>query len=398
MMAADDPDEHDESPFRTPPDPTERTWLHPSELGKLLPSLAHRPHTPEERAARSDRVRPLAVPLIAGMVGAALMLGVVALTGNLRKPVNRQVTTQVFGGGASASDDPDGASAVVSMVAPAILGVRVASPTGPRTGSALAYRSDGRLVTSHDLVADASSIDVRSATGWSRAATLVGTDPETGIAVLSIEASPLTLATLGKTSEMRPGQNAVAVGAPTSPGISPTVSAGIIAALGQEYEHDNRGYFDMIATSALAWPVQAGGALVNREGAVVGLAMVTDSRVMAVPIDTVRRVADEIITKGHATHTWLGLSAADLDPATAHEYGATIGALVREVAPGSPAAKAGVEVQDVVTTLGADKVGSMAELLTLLRRYQPGDTVPLKVIHAGKVRTVKVVLADRPAG
>jgi len=398
-MAADDPDEHDESPFRTPPDPTERTWLHPSELGKLLPSLAHRPHTPEERAARSDRVRPLAVPLIAGMVGAALMLGFVSLTGNLRHTVDRPIYQQIIGGGASASDDPDGASEVVSAVAPAILAVQVASPTGPRTGSALVYRSDGRLVTSHDLVADASSIDVRAASGWSRAATLVGTDPETGIAVLSIEAaSALPLATLGKTNDLRPGQNAVAVGAPTSPGILPTVSAGIVAALGQQYEHDNRGYLDMIATSAPAWTVQTGGALVNRKAAVVGLAMVTEGRVMAVPIDTVRRVADQIIATGHATHTWLGLAAADLDPATAHEYGATIGALVREVAPGSPAAKAGVEVQDVVTTLGADKVGSMAELLTLLRRYQPGDTVPLKVIHAGKVRTVKVVLADRPAG
>jgi serine protease Do len=192
------------------------------------------------------------------------------------------------------------------------------------------------------------------------------------------------------------------VGAPAGPQGTPSVTAGVIAGLGEVVEVGGRPLYDMIATDATIGARAAGGPLVDRTGAVVGITTHSttggdDHLGLVIPIDLARRVADKLIANGKVTYPYLGLSGTDLDPWTAKEYGVVKGTLIRRVNPESPAERGGVQVQDVVTAVERAPISTMNELMMLVRRHEPGDQISLTVVRSGLTRTVKVRLEEAPS-
>src|SRR5439155_4323863 len=177
-------DEGPLEPYRSPDD-QERIWLHPSELGSLLPRVQGSAATPRRRRRRRST---LTVPVLSGMIGAALSLGILALAGGLdrRGPdrVVERVSLPVYDLSAA-----DGISQLAASVAPAIVALRATTPTGDRFGSGVVFRSDGHVLTNFHLVDGATSIEVTCADGQSWPAHAAGADPESDLAVLAVAES-----------------------------------------------------------------------------------------------------------------------------------------------------------------------------------------------------------------
>ncbi|HYH52145.1 MAG TPA: trypsin-like peptidase domain-containing protein, partial [Acidimicrobiia bacterium] len=246
----------------------------------------------------------------------------------------------------------------------------------------------------------ATSIELTCADGQSRPARQAGADPESDLAVLSItEDADLEPAVLGSAESLEVGQTAIVIGAPPGPQASPSVSAGVIAGLGEVVDVAGRSLYDMISTDALIGHRASGGPLVDRSGAVVGITtrVAGADHGHVIPIDLARKVAEKLIADGRVSHPWLGVSGTDLDPWTAKEYGVEAGTLIRRVTPDSPAEDSGLKVQDVVTAVENQPIATLNELMMLVRRREPGDKVELSIVRSGVKRNVKVRLAETPA-
>jgi S1-C subfamily serine protease len=396
-----EPDDEDAAePYRSPDD-RERIWLHPSELGSLLPPAPTAP-SPSGRPLRRSTGprRALLVPVLSGMIGAALSLGILALVGMLDQP-SAQVVERVTNLPVYDLAAPEGVSQLAASVAPAIVGLRATTPTGDRFGSGVVFRSDGHVLTNFHLVDGATSIELTCADGTGHAARQAGADPESDLAVLSLDDdTSLEPAVLGSARTLKVGQTAIVIGAPTGPQASPSVSAGVIAGLGEVIEVAGRSLYDMISTDALIGHRASGGPLVDRSGAVVGITtrVASDDHGHVIPIDLARKVGEQLIADGRVIYPWLGASGTDLDPWTAKGYGVGAGTLIRRVTPKSPAEQSGLRVQDVVTAIENRPIATMNELMMLVRRHEPGDRVEVTVVRSGVKHNLKVRLVETPAG
>lgn len=200
---------------------------------------------------------------------------------------------------------------------------------------------------------------------------------------------------------------AVAIGSPQ--GLQSTVTAGVVSGLNREFPSELTGgsqsaLVDLIQTDAPISPGNSGGALANREGEVIGINVAyvppgsgAESLGFAVPSNTAVSVADQLIESGEVAHPYLGVSLGDLTPEAAERFGlrADSGAVIAEVIPGEPAARAGIEAEDVVTAVDSEEIESSGDLLSALREYEPGDTVALTVLrHSGEVEA-EVRLGER---
>ena len=337
-----------------------------------------------------------------------------------------QSRPSVTGSVLSSADEPVAAAAAVAL--PSVVNIDVTGssaasglpgghpdvPTGG-TGSGVAYKStsDGGtyIITNNHVVTDASSIVVTPADGARYDATLVGTDPETDIAVVRIS-KKLPLVGLGDSEKLAVGQMVIAIGSPF--GLQHSVSSGVVSALHRSITSDysldasSSAYplVDVIQTDAAINPGNSGGALVDRNGRLVGIdsAIYTDSGSsagvgFAIPAKTALRIADELIAGKKATHPFLGVEGVTLDSAEAKRLGLTRaeGAMVKSVFPDTGAAKAGLKADDVVLAVGAEPVRSMDDLILQVRRTQVGDRVNLKVWRNRAEITIEMIVGDKPA-
>jgi S1-C subfamily serine protease len=398
-----EPNDEDEAEAFRSPDDRERIWLHPSELGSLLPPVPE-PAEPTGRRHRrrsnaSGRARTVTVPILSGMIGAALSLGILMLVGGLERPSDR-VVERVSNLPVHDVSAPEGIAALAAAVAPAIVGLRATTPSGERFGSGIVFRSDGHVLTNFHLVDGATSIELTCFDGKSHAARQQGADPESDLAVLSlVEDADMEPAVLGSARGLQVGQTAIVMGAPTGTQGSPTVSAGVIAGVGEVVQVGDQAFYDIITTDAFIGSRASGGPLVDRSGAVVGIATETgtDHHVgHVIPIDHARKVAEKLINNGRVSYPWLGVSGTDLSPWTAKEYGVDSGTLIRRVSPKSPAEQSGVKVHDIVTAVENRPIATLNELMMLVRRHDPGEKVELTIVRSGVKRNVKVRLAETP--
>jgi len=332
------------------------------------------------------------------------------------------ITTSVL----TSTDEPVAAAAAVAL--PSVVNIDVTGstsasglpgghpdvPTGG-TGSGVAYKStsDGGtyIVTNDHVVADAKSIVVTPADGSHYDATLVGTDPETDIAVVRIS-QPVPLISVGDSEKLVVGQMVIAIGSPF--GLQHSVSSGVVSALHRSITTlgsvDATGsvypLVDAIQTDAAINPGNSGGALVDREGRLIGVnsAIYTDSGSsagigFAIPEKTALRIADELISGTKATHPFLGVEGLTVSDAEATRLGLAKaeGALVKKVFPNTGAAKAGLKVDDVVLAVGDQTVRTMDDLILQVRRTSVGDTVTLKVWRKRAEITIRMVVGDKPA-
>ena len=229
----DDESDDDAPGFGAPLPPDDRLWRHPSELGPVA-GLTDAATDTDRRTSSSA----WGVAVVAGLVGAALSLGVVALAGGFQskvveKPVVEKVPVRAV---AELAAQSAGVVGITRTVAPAVARVEVTTASGSTVGSGVMFRDDGYLVTDAHLLQSASAVQVSLADGRSLPGTVVGSDAWSAVAVIKVDAGQVPVATLGSATELQIGQTAIAIGAPDGQSGGPSVTVGVVNALGQQEE------------------------------------------------------------------------------------------------------------------------------------------------------------------
>jgi serine protease Do len=277
-----------------------------------------------------------------------------------------------------------------------------AVPPQTSNGSGFIISSDGYIVTNDHVIEGASSIQV-SVNGYPHpfAARLVGASFALDLAVLKIQAPrPLPTLPLGNSDATRVGQWDIAIGNPY--GLSNTLTVGVISAEGRPLTIGNRNYQDLLQTDAPINPGNSGGPLLNLAGQVIGINTAVQANGQglgfAIPINTARKVLGDLLTKGYVPHPWLGVGVVSDNPANAAQYGLSVdqGAIVAQVMSGSPAARAGLQVGDVITAVNGRAVASAQALVDAISSRQVGETVTLTLARGSQTLTVRVRLAQEP--
>jgi serine protease Do len=273
------------------------------------------------------------------------------------------------------------------------------------------YRQDGYIVTNNHVIEGATGVNVAFADGTIEDASIVGTDPNTEIAVIKVNRNNLPAATFDDGDALVVGQLAVAIGSPS--GFESTVTSGVVSGVGREFPPELTGsgtaarsaLTDLIQTDAAISPGNSGGALADRDGEIIGInvAYLPPAETgavnlgFAVPSDTAVSVADQLIEKGKVTTPYLGVLTTDLSPEDAGRFDLPVdsGALVEQVVPGTPAREAGVRKGDIITALGDARIASYGDLLGALRDHEPGDRVTLTIFRNGEDKKLEVTLGER---
>ncbi len=261
-------------------------------------------------------------------------------------------------------------------------------------GSGIIYDTDGLILTAAHVVADTETVTVRLADGEEIEGTVMGGSSDADVAVINVDRSGLPAATLALDGDPRVGQLAIAVGSPW--GLQSTVTAGIISAVDQSIS-GTTGFRAVLQTDAAINPGNSGGALVDRQGRVLGinvsifsLSGANDGIGFAVPIDVAYDIAQAIVAGESLDFAFLGVNGDDVESGQA-------GAVIVEVTPGTGAEAAGIEVGDLVISIGGVEVQGIRDLAAQVRSYRPGTAVELVIIRDGQEITLDVTLGERPA-
>ncbi|KAB7627345.1 DegQ family serine endoprotease [Alkalilimnicola sp. S0819] len=258
----------------------------------------------------------------------------------------------------------------------------------------------GHIVTNHHVIREAEEIVVTLRDGRELQAELVGSDPETDLAVIRVDATGLTQVSVGRSRDLQVGDFVVAIGNPF--GLGQTVTSGIVSALGRT-GLGIEGYEDFIQTDASINPGNSGGALVDLRGQLVGINTAIISPAggnvgigFAIPVHMMRTVVAQLVEHGEVRRGRLGVAIQDLTPglAQAFELDTRDGVVVTEVAPGSAAAEAGLEAGDIIIAVNGDPVSDAAALRNRIGLLRIGDRVRLRYLRDGERREVSTELRE----
>jgi serine protease Do len=275
-------------------------------------------------------------------------------------------------------------------------------PLPPGQGTGVIVESDGVIATNNHVVAGAKRLEVTLQDGRKLEATVIGTDPETDLALLRVSAKELPAAKLGDSTQLEPGDWVVAVGNPF--GLDHSVTVGVVSATGRSGLRV-ANYENFIQTDAAINPGNSGGPLVNLDGEVIGINTAirsstggSDGIGFAIPSSTLARVLPDLLEDGRVTRGWLGVTLQPLTPELARSFGAerTDGALVSEVLDDTPAEAAGLRRGDIVLSVGGKAVRGPRELSEAIAALAPGTEAELEVVREGDELRVSVELGERP--
>ncbi len=269
-------------------------------------------------------------------------------------------------------------------------------------GSGVIVSADGYLLTNNHVVEGASDIDVQLADGRQVSARLVGTDPETDLALLQIPLSDLPVITLGDMRALQVGDVVLAIGNPFN--VGQTVTSGIVSALGR-----NRlglsTFENFIQTDAAINPGNSGGALVDASGQLIGINTAIYSRSggnmgigFAIPVDVARMVMDALLRDGRVTRGWIGVEPRDLTPelAASLRLQLTQGVLITGVLQDGPASRGGMRPRDVVVAIGGVEVSNTAQLLAAVAALRPQTVTQVAVQRGAQPLLMNLQVAQRP--
>ena len=371
-------------------------------------------YSPPPPRARGGRT--IFVAVVSGIVAAVVMMFLLpAILG--ANPIdvltNKQHGTTTLQETASVAQrvSQGGSEAVVQAAAqilPSVVNIQVQMGRAQQAiGSGFIYRSDGYIATNNHVVKSATAIKVSLKDGSTYDGKVVGTDPDSDLAVVKIDASGLPAVTLGTSSDLVVGEMAVACGSPE--GFSSSVTSGIVSALNRNVDTGGQGapLINVIQTDAPINPGNSGGPLANSLGDVIGIntAIISQSGGnegigFAIPIDDAKPILDQLIDKGSVVHPWLGISGSTLDPNTANQYNLSIdkGAIIQSVEPNTPASKAGLQSGDIVVGMDGAPVTSMDDLVAQIRKHKVGDTVSIDFYRGSDKQQTKVTLEEKPSG
>ena len=299
-------------------------------------------------------------------------------------------------------EDNTSVVAVADELLPSVVQIKVSTSSGGSTGSGFVLDDDGHVITNNHVVemaAEEGQIRVVLRSGAERKATIVGRSPSYDLAVLDVAGKPLEPASIGRSSDLKVGQPVVAIGSPL--GFSSTVTSGIVSALDRPVTAGRAGedsYIRAVQTDAAINPGNSGGPLVDLQGRVIGVnsAIATLGSGLgpsgsigvgfAIPIDQVRRTAQQILDTGKAVYPIIGASV---------DTGSNDGALINSVNPDSPAERAGLREGDVIVSIDRQRVTNGIELIVAIRSHVPGDEVVLRYQRDGEERRAVVTLDEQ---
>jgi len=269
-------------------------------------------------------------------------------------------------------------------------------------GSGVIVTADGFVLTNNHVIEGAQDIRVTLADGREVRARLVGTDPKTDLAVLKLPGAGYPVVALADSSRVEVAEVVLALGNPF--GLSQTVTQGIVSAVGRA-DLGIADYEDFIQTDAPINPGNSGGALVDARGALIGINTAIFSQTggsqgigFAVPVNMARQVMDQLVRRGRLTRGYLGVSLQEVTPALARGLGVSAerGVVVGDVAPDSPAARAGLKRGDVILAVDGKPVDDVGRFRNLVAGTAPGTTLKLTVLRDGREQTLDVALGETP--
>ncbi len=289
-------------------------------------------------------------------------------------------------------------AAVAQRVSPSV--VRINASAG--SGSGVVLDDEGRIVTNAHVVGNAGEVEVLTPGGDTFTGTVLGTDPQTDIAVVEIDSADLPVPDWTST-EPQIGELAVAIGSPF--GLDGTVTSGIVSSLGRTLRGQSTTLTDLIQTDAAINPGNSGGALVNGAGEVIGINTAIISRSgandgigFAVPSSTALQVAGDLIEFGEVKAGFIGIEGQTVDPEVARLYGLSVeeGAVIAAVGAGTPAQEAGLEPGDIIVAVDGEEIDSMAALASTVQRLEPGTEITLTIVRDEQQQDVDLTLGERP--
>ena len=269
-------------------------------------------------------------------------------------------------------------------------------------GSGVIVSADGYILTNNHVVEGADEIEVTLNDSRHARAKVVGTDPDTDLAVLKVELDKLPVITLGNSDALQVGDQVLAIGNPF--GVGQTVTSGIVSALGRNQLGINT-FENFIQTDAAINPGNSGGALIDINGNLEGINTAIYSRSggsmgigFAIPVSTAKQVLEDIVRDGKVTRGWIGVEPSDLSPELAETFGvkADKGVIITGVLQAGPAAKAGIRPGDVITSVGPKKIDNVQELLTAVAGLKPGSAARFALQRGGDKMELDVTSGVRP--
>ena len=334
--------------------------------------------------------------------GSAGSGGVAGATGSpASSGQNGQLGQASTGTGATTAGSFEQIPAIVAQVDPSVVTVIRTDAEG----SGVVWSADGIIVTNNHVVATDKTVQIVFADGTRVDGQVLATDPLSDLAIVKANRPGLPAATFDTT--LPPvGSLAIAIGNPL--GFENSVTAGIVSGTHRSIPgaaQQAPALVDLMQTDAAISPGNSGGALVGADAHVIGINVAyippsggAVSLGFAIPAPTVIDVVKQLISKGHADHAYLGVQSVPLTPQIARQFGLTAqqGALVIDVAPGGPAAAAGIKPGDVIVAIDGSPVNTAEDLLAALRQHAPGDKVTLRIVRAGNQRDVPVTLGNFP--
>ncbi len=275
-------------------------------------------------------------------------------------------------------------------------------------GSGFIIDAAGHIITNNHVVAEAERLTVALQDGRSFAAKIIGRDPRTDLAVLKIEGDDLPTVALGTSEDLAIGQWVIAIGNALGLPGGPTVTVGVVSAVGRTARPDATFLFDLIQTDAAINPGNSGGPLIDLDGRVVGINTLTAGLIrpgfqaqgigFAIAIDTAKPLAAQIIENGEVVHPYIGVGLDYNSPTFAiqNELPNVAGPVILRVEEGGPAAKAGLQPRDIIIAVNSDELVDESTLYRILSRLKPGDRLALNVLRGEKQVEIKLTLGESP--
>lgn len=282
-------------------------------------------------------------------------------------------------------------------------------PSQSGLGSGVVVSASGYVLTNNHVIEGADEIEVTLNDQRQARAKVVGTDPDTDLAVLKIDLDRLPVIEFGASDALQVGDQVLAIGNPF--GVGQTVTSGIVSALGRNQLRINT-FEDFIQTDAAINPGNSGGALVDTEGRLLGINTAIYSQSggslgigFAIPMTTAKHVLDSIVAEGRVTRGWIGVEPRDLSPELAQTFGLKTprsqsgpmrGVIITGVLQGGPASNAGVQPGDVITAVGTKRIENVSQLLSAVAALPPGRATKLSVVRRSERLDLDVIPGVRP--
>ncbi|MBE0446528.1 MAG: trypsin-like peptidase domain-containing protein [Actinobacteria bacterium] len=310
-------------------------------------------------------------------------------------------------------------TAVAKKLQPSIVNIGIKQPMQDMfhsnivsgVGSGVIFRQDGYILTNNHVISGAKEISITIGTD-KVTGKLVAADKETDLAVIKVDRTGLPVAEFGSTKELQVGELAVAIGSPF--GFEHTVTSGIISALNRTISVPGEGnseattyttYTNLIQTDAPINPGNSGGALSDAKGRVIGIntliissSGVTEGLGFAIPVETAKDVAEQLIEKGKASHPYMGIWGNNVSDIVTDNItlGVKHGAVISRVEKGSPADKAGLKERDIIVAANGKPIESMDKLIAEIRQREVGDNIEITYFRGMKKNTTKLTLVEKP--